>query len=156
VAGSDYYNRGAGPNFVPAYQISGVPYVTSSNGNELAAAPQKITFPYATRFFQITNTGDDPLRIGFSRNGVNGEGGSVSGSTYETSSPARCLNYLVVSGSAAGAQQSTVRLEVRCKEIWVRRDGSVNTGFSLIAGLTGVESSQFPIFTGSMGFQGIG
>ena len=156
MAGSDYYNRGAGPNFVPAYQISGVPYVTSSNGNELAAAPQKITFPYATRFFQITNTGDDPLRIGFSENGINGLGGSVSGSAYEKSSPARCLNYLVLSGSGGGNPHTTVRLEIRCKELFLRRDGSANTGFSLIAGLTGVESSQFPILTGSQGFSGIG
>jgi len=151
-----YYNRGAGPSFVPAYQISGVPFVTSSNGNELTDTVQKILFPYATRFFQITNTGNAAMRIGFSENGVIGQGGSVSGSAYEKSSPARCLNYLVLSGSGTNSVASTVRLEIRCKEIFLRRDGATNTGFSLIAGLTGVESSQFPILTGSQGFSGVG
>jgi|LWDU01.1.fsa_nt_gi hypothetical protein len=151
-----YYNRGAGASFVPAYQISGVPFVTSSNGNELTATVQKISFPYATRFFQITNTGNAPMRIGFSENGVNGVGGSVSGSSYEKLGRARCLNYLVLSGSGMNSMASTVRLEIRCKELFLKRDGSANTGFSLIAGLTGVESSQFPILTGSQGFRGVG
>ena len=56
MSGNDYYNRGAGPNFVPAYQISGVPYVTSSDGNNVSDTPQRIAFPFVTRFFQVTNT----------------------------------------------------------------------------------------------------
>jgi hypothetical protein len=157
VAGNDYYNRGAGPNFVPAYQISGVPYVTSSDGNNVQEEPRKIKFPFATRFFQITNTSTHPMRIGFTYNGVEGKGASVSGSSYETSGPARCKNYLVLSGTN-GAQQSSVRLEVRCKELFIRRDGGAGTdiGFSLIAGLTGVEHTQFPTLTGSNGFAGVG
>jgi hypothetical protein len=151
-----YYNRGAGANFVPAYQISGVPYVTSSGGNNVTDTPQKVTFPYATRFFQITNTSENPLRVGFTINGVNGTGASTTGSAYETAGAARCNNYLVVSGSGGGHQAATVRLELRCKELYVRRDGSVDAGFSLIAGLTSVQSSQFPVLTGSQGFQGIG
>ena len=147
-----YYNRGAGASFVPAYQISGVPFATGSNGTNITNLPVKINFPYATRFFQVTNTSEATLRIGFTENGVNGVGGSVSGSTagYHTQ------NYFIVSGSGNGLA-STVRLELRCKQLWIRSDAVATTsGFSLIAGLTAVEASQFPILTGSQGFQGVG
>ena len=156
MAGNDYYNRGAGPNFVPAYQISGVPYVTSSNGTNITNLPVKVSFPFATRFFQITNTSELPLRVGFTVNGVNGVGGSVSGSTvgYHTQ------NYFILSGALANGQSagpSSVRLEVRCKEIYLRSDSPGHvSGFTLIAGLTGVQSSQFPILSGSHGFEGVG
>lgn len=148
--------QGQGPNFAPAYELSGVPYVTSSDGNTLTTTPQKIVFPQVTRFFQITNTGQEDLRVGFSLNGVQGTGGSVSGSSYETSGPARCKNYFLLgpSGSSGGG---TTRLEIRCKELFLRnhRDGH-NTGFTLIAGLTGIDQNQFPALTGSDGFRGIG
>ena len=138
---------GPGANFVPAYEMS--------VGSTITADPQKIKFPFVTRFFQITNTGAADLRIGFSRNGILGNGGAVSGSSYETGGPARCKNYFVLgtSGSTGGG---TTRLELRCKELYLMRDGSLNTGFTLVAGLTGISSQQFPILTGSDGFRGIG
>ena len=60
-----YQPKTNGPNFVPAYQISGTPFVTSSTG--VTTTAQQISFPQATRFFQITNTGDTHLRIGFQK-----------------------------------------------------------------------------------------
>ena len=149
-----YYNRGAGASFAPAYQISGVPFVTSSNGTNVTNMPIRINFPYATRFFQVTNTGQEPLRIGFTENGVNGVGGTVSGSATGYHSQ----NYFVLSGStSANNSTSTVRLELRCKSLFFRSDApGTKAGFTLVAGLTSVESSQFPILTGSQGFQGIG
>ena len=72
-----------GPNFVPAYQVSGTPFVTSSTG--IGTTPMKISFPQATRFFQVTNTGDTHLRVGFSENGVN-------------ANPAAQTNYFILSG----------------------------------------------------------
>ena len=163
MAGNDYNNRGAGPNFVPAYQISGVPYVTSSDGNNVSSTPQRILFPYVTRFFQVTNTSEHTMRIGFTIKGIKGEGASVSGSNYErgivaggADPKARCKNYIVLSGSLATSQQNTVMLELRCKELYVMRDGDTDTGFSLVAGLTGVDSAQFPVLTGSNGFAGVG
>lgn len=154
MAGNDYYNRGAGPNFVPAYQISGVPFVTSSNGSTITNLPVEVSFPYVTRFFQVTNTGEGHLRIGFTKNGVDGKGGTVSGSAAGYPSQ----NYFVLSGSSnASNTNSSVRLELRCKKIFFRSDAvGSQTGFTLIAGLTAVESGQFPILTGSNGFQGVG
>jgi hypothetical protein len=126
-------------NFVPEYQQSGIPFVTSSASNEVTDSPVKITFPYVTRWIDVYNTdgvGADTLRFGFTENGVN---------AVETA------NYLVLSGG-----QSTSRLELKCKEVWFRRHGSSNTSFSLIAGLTNVPSPSFPVLSGSIGVAGVG
>ena len=66
-------SKGMGPNFVPAYQVSGIPYVTSSHGPAVVGtAVQKITFPQVTRFFVVNNIGSNILRVGFTENGVDG------------------------------------------------------------------------------------
>ena len=124
------WSKSMGPNFVPAYQVSGVPFVTSSTG--VTTTVQRIAFPQATRFFQITNTGDTHIRFGFSENGVNGN-------------PANQNHYFILSGGV-----STERLELRCKELFIRADSVANASFSLIAGMSGVDASQFPTLTGSL------
>ena len=74
-----------GINSVGAYQVSGIPYVTSSNGLECAAdgTVVQIRFPRVTRWFQITVSGstgtESNLRIGFTENGINGLG-AITGS----------------------------------------------------------------------------
>ena len=55
---SQNWPKSAGPNFVPAYQVSGVPYVTSSLSSDLTTTPVQIDFPYATRFFIVDNIAD--------------------------------------------------------------------------------------------------
>ena len=126
-------------NFVPEYQQSGIPFVTSSAANEVTNTPIRVSFPYVTRWVQVTNTdgtAGDTLRVGFTQNGVN---------AVETA------NYFILSGAT-----STERLELKCKEIWVRRHGSNNASFSIIAGLTNVPASGFPILSGSNGVLGVG
>ena len=147
-----------GPNFVPAYQVSGVPFVTSSQNDEVTTTPVKITFPGATRFFVFTNTGVDTLRVGFSENGVNGIACyNDPGNTRE--------HYFLVTGShshqsnASNGTSSTVRLELRCKELFIRLHDNIkpaaNKGqFSLVAGMSGVDATQFPVLTGTMIFTG--
>ena len=129
-----HWSKSMGPNFVPAYQVSGVPFVTSSTG--VTTTPHRISFPQATRFFQITNTGVTHLRFGFSENGVNGN-------------PSTHNHYFILSGGV-----STERLELRCKELFVRADTVSNASFSLIAGMSGVDSAQFPTLTGSLIYSG--
>jgi len=143
-----------GPNFVPAYQASGIPYVTSSNGDEIGTVSKVIKFPSVTRFFQVTNTSAHPLRIGFTKSGVEGTG-AISGSTVGKENDPVHKNYFVISGSG-GNTPTSLRLELRCKELWLRRDAGTNTGFSLIAGLTSILPSDFPTLSGSTGFRGVG
>ena len=133
---------GQGPSFVPAYQVSGVPFVTSSASAEVTTTvPIKVSFPTVTRWVQVRNNGSNSLRVGFTENGVKGT---------ETT------NFYLLSPSTAASghtQATTDRWEVRCTEVFVMAQGGT-TGFSLMAGLTGVK--QFPVVTGSNGFRGVG
>ena len=146
--GEYYPERGAGPNFVPAYQASGVPFVTSSLSSDLTTTPVQIDFPYVTRFFVVNNIGAVPIRVGFTENGVNAKGsGNAS-------------NYFLLEASG-----STGRLELRCKSLFIRTSNSTG-GYTLLAGLTGINSGQFPVLTGTVSgsapgpvdekFQGVG
>jgi hypothetical protein len=130
----------AGANSVPAYQLSGVPFVTSSAGGEVQTDPIEITFPYVTRFFMVQNTSANPMRIGFTADGVDAD---------------ITANYLVLSGN-----DMTPRLELRCKSLFFRNDGAGNCSFSLVAGLSTIESNEFPVLTGSVdgtsAFEGVG
>ena len=130
----------AGANSIPAYQMSGVPFVTSSASGEVTDSPLEVKFPYVTRFFVVQNTSAHPMRIGFTLDGVK---------------PDITSNYYVLSGN-----NSTPRLELRCKSLFFARDSASNASFSLIAGLTTIESDEFPILTGSVGgtvaFEGVG
>lgn len=126
-------------NYVPEYQQSGIPYVTSSANNEVTTTPVQITFPYITRWVQIFNTdgtANDTLRVGFTQHGVN---------ATETA------NYLVLSGG-----QSTDRLEIKCTDLWFKQHGSSAASFSVIAGLTNISTSSITTITGSNGYVGVG
>jgi hypothetical protein len=119
------------PNFVPEYQISGVPYVTGSGAGEVTSqdTPIRLNFPEVTRWIVIYNSGSGALRVGFSNNGAR----SVNTS-----------NYFVVKAGA-----TTPRMELRCKSLFFTKDSATATDFNIIAGLTTIRSDYFPILTGS-------
>jgi len=148
----DYPNWG--PGDIPSYQMSAVPFVTSSAGTEVGATAVSLRFPNVTRFLVIHNMSVNVMRIGFTAAGVGATGG-VSGSTPSNpaggESAADRANYFILSGNT-----STGRLEVRCKELFFRRDGSGNCGFSVLAGVTPISDKRFPTLTGSAGYDGIG
>ncbi len=132
-----YARSGAGN--AAEYLVSGTPYVTRSATTEVPAVggtPLKLSFPFVTRFFNIQNTGANPLRIGFSTNGTTG---SVTS------------NYIVLDSGVT----SSITYELKTKELYFLGEGGT-TGFEIIAGLTSVNTKQFPILTGSNGFEGIG
>jgi len=170
---------GPGIGFAGAYQISGVPYVTSSAHSELSATDEnvvQISFPRVTRWFEVVASGSDSanahLRLGFSENGVKGVG-AVTGSMYTgvvnewgdevwvTTSPRPSAaeqenthkNYFVVGGSTAVGTPS--RFEMMCTDIFLRADGAGDTGFTVIAGLTSISRDQLNV-TGSNGYHGVG
>ena len=114
----------SGPASVPEYQLSGVPFVTSScdpagvtvaTGRvpecvepidataakiRLAAAvtPYRVEFPFVTRWVQITNMGTKDLRCGFTENGVRGMGEAKQGGATGTDPNAGFLgqNYFII------------------------------------------------------------
>jgi len=166
-----------GPNYVPAYQASGIPYVTSSvNATEVPNAgagadahPIHIKFPYVTRDFTIRNTGASELRVAFSFTGSYDPGATVKGGgakpvfpSVATSTPLGFgRNYfLIPTGSGnQGFNGSIQKFDIRCKDLFLFGHGGT-TGFSLLAGLTTIHRNEFPILTGSLdgedSFVGIG
>ena len=165
---------GSGLNSVAEYQVSGIPFLTSSNGAEVGATtPVKVEFPRVTRWIEVTpfsNSSANYLKLGFTSNGVLGRGAVTASvgigeydsngnekhatvkptpSAYEQSATAR--NFLVI---PAASTTPTIRLEVACTEIFFLTDSST-CGFSVMAGLTGIPRRQLTL-TGSAGDYGVG
>ena len=132
----------SGPNSVPAYQLSGIPYVTSSASNEVTHdTVTQISFPYVTRFFEVENTGGNALRYGFTQSGVTG---SIT------------QNYIILDGITIGSTY-----ELRCKDLFFMAENpGETTSFRVVAGLTIIDRKEFPALTGSVGgvaaFEGVG
>ena len=155
---------GQGPNYVPAYQTSGTPFVTSSQAAGTNSGPTRVSFPYVTKVVTVQNLDDDTnLRVAFSRSGSFAVGETLpSGGTKpkKTQFNDQGNNYFVVpkmgtTDVMSGVSQVT--LDVRCKEVWLMSDHASNTvNYSLYAGLTGIDKQQFPELTASNGFKGTG
>ena len=131
----------ADPNYVPNYQLSAIPFVTSSATNEVTdGAGLQVTFPYVTKTVKIKNTGAASLRVGFTELGVEG---------------AVTKNYFIIPTEASAGETCIQEFDVRCKSLWFAGNGGT-TDFSLFAGLTPIGSGSFPVITGSNGFEGVG
>ena len=50
-----------GVSFGPAYEVSGVPYVSSSMPNEVGSTAVSLTFPFVTRWVEVINTGNEEV-----------------------------------------------------------------------------------------------
>jgi hypothetical protein len=133
----------AGANSVPAYQMSGIPFVTSSatsevpRGDNASPTPIQVDFPFVTKNVKVRNIGAGSLRVSFSALGGITPGQGTKGASLTS-------NYFLIppkdDAGNAGSDNSIV-----------------TTGFSLFAGLTRIDKSQFPVLTGSVtSFEGIG
>jgi hypothetical protein len=105
----------AGLNNVGSYQVSGIPYL--SGGLDATGAGASLTFPYVTRWIQITNSGSNDLLYGYSENGASGENVGI-----------------VLPNS------STPRLEVKATELYLQ--GGTANGVYVAAGLTNLPVSR--------------
>jgi hypothetical protein len=162
----------AGPNSVPAYQMSGIPFVTSSVSNTevpssaggASIKPLKIQFPYVTKFITLRNTGISELRLAFSYTGSYAPGETMPQNEvldFHAGDRSTGRHYfLIPTGSLSGDRNASIQtFDVRCKEVYLLGNGGT-TGYSLLAGLTTIFASQFPMLTGSIdgitGFEGVG
>ena len=125
-------NPQMGPNFIPAYQISAIPYVTSSTAP--ASGVVELDFAWVTRFIVVRNTSiagsTNVLKVGFTENGLHG-------SNY----------FSLASGESFDA-------EFRVKSLFLSSSSGTSTPYTVIAGLTTVDAKYFPILTGSSDFGG--
>lgn len=119
--------------YVPSYQVSATPFVTSSN---LTLGQVKyIDFHSVSRFITVKNTGASStvMAIGFTENGLK-----------PTNS-----NYFFLSGS------ESFSAELRTNGLYL--SGSAGSPlFTIVAGLTAIPSKNAIILTGSNGFPGVG
>ena len=145
--------------YSPAYMVGGIPYVTSSQNNELLAMnhvskePVHISFPYITRWIcirSLDNAGSAArnIRIGFTKNGV-------KNNTHCIQIPDQNTPH------NPGFGLTDPVLEIACTDIFLSSDHASNsTEFSLIAGLTNIPRSEYPNLTGSIdgssNFDGVG
>lgn len=138
--GYEYAKPGIGN--VGSYQISGVPFVTSSLVvPNTASAPLEIIFPSVTQRIIIQN--DDStsqLRVGFSANGV-----SVG------------KKYFLLDEHAANKHLTPAEFRVRTDRIFLLSNGSssLNGTVSISAELTGIKP-EFNLAASYSGSEGIG
>ena len=127
-----YYRPAPNHNFVPEYQQSSIPWMTASAVPE-NGSPHIWNFPYVSRFVVVSNFTTDTIRIGVTENGI------IAGNN----------KYFLLPPSS-----STGRLEIKTTKLAISGGGSGQ--YSILAGLTSVPHSQFPVLTGSDGVAGVG
>lgn len=119
----------------PSYQISAMPYLSSSNIS--VGQIHKYEFPYVTRFISVVNRGtntSDELAISFTENGLKPTVG----------------NYITLE------QKDTVREEVRTTLLFVSCSAGSSVDYQIFCGLTNIPSKNFLTLTGSNGHSGVG
>lgn len=123
-----------GFNYTPAYQVSGLPYVTSSTA--ASGTPVKLIFPFITKFITVGATGG-ATTFAFTANGLVGTN-----------------KYTVASGQS-------VTFDFRVKEMWVTGStfciaaGLTGIQTATIPTITGsfTFDPSDPYHTGSAAFQ---
>lgn len=119
---------------VPAYQMSALPYVTSSIIN--VGEVHTYEFPYVTRFVDIANRGagaSDAICVGFTYNGVVNTG-----------------NYVTLD------RGMTVNEEIRTTLLVVSCSAGTSVDYQIFCGLTTIPARNFLSLTGSNGHPGVG
>lgn len=120
----------AGLNQVGVYQVSSIPYVSQLTAPVNTDQPLEIILPSVTKFIVIKNvdSGNHPLRVGFSANGIVG------------------TNYFTLQ------KNESFSADFKITKLYLLGDSPNTVGVELIAGLTGIEKSQLPnSWSGSLG-----
>lgn len=162
--------------FAPEYQLSGIPFVSSSATTEVPAAAVVgnvssaicLHFPGVTRWVQIRNIGANDLQVGFTALGAVGRGAAtgsnpidgtshpqIAGHATELEAKSNHKNYYIIPAAGAGKGDSSVRWELKCTKLFFAGDGDT-TGFSVVAGITAIPETNFFLLSGSQGFRGVG
>lgn len=122
----------AGINNVGNYQVSGIPWATSSIvAPGTASAPLEITFPSVTKSILIKNVNGSSvkMRVGFSANGVT------------TSN-----NYFLLD------KDESFEGDLKVTKLYLLSNNGTAVSASIIASLTGIEASMLPnSWSGSSG-----
>ncbi len=129
-----WYQPTAGLSNVGSYQVSGIPWASSSLlAPDVSSEPLCISFPSVTNFFVVKNDVDSAakLRVGFSRNGVKESG-----------------NYFLL------AKGESFDGSIRVTDLYLLSDNGTPVDVTVVAGLTGIHRNQLP--TNWSGSNGVG
>jgi hypothetical protein len=146
-------NAEPGSNYVPAYQVSGIPSALTLT-SLVADRPIRVDFPSVTRWIIISAAESSKInaeiKIAFSEHGING--------VEQDNFFILPLSSLVDTALTDGVSIVSPVIEVRCKSIWVMATTNNIAAVSILAGVTGINNSKFPILSGSVraGQTGIG
>ena len=109
---------------VGSYQVSGVPYATSSIAAPSSAdTPTQVTFPEVTQRIVVSNVDSaSPLRVGFSSNGIK-----------ET-------NYFIIPAATSTTIFPTQEFKVKVSSIFILSNTTTPTSASVFAELTNIDT----------------
>ena len=137
------YPYGVGISNVGSYQVSGIPYATSSIAvPSSAGTPTEITFPDVTQRIFVSNINTaSPLRVGFSSNGVKG------------------TNYFIIPAATTTTVFPTQEFRVKVSSIFILSNTTTPTSASVFAELSNIETNLLlksgptglPNWSGSVG-----
>jgi len=127
-------NPSLGEMYTPAYQASGIPFVTSSIVT--LGQVKEITFDKVSKFLIVKNTGASAtaIAVGFTENGLKSSNS----------------NYFILSGS------ESFSADLKTDRLFISGAVGASTSFSVVAGLTYIAWTEMLPVTGSNGFSGVG
>jgi hypothetical protein len=109
---------------VGSYQVSGMPYATSSIAVPAnSGTPVQINFPWVTQRIVVRNTQNQPLRVAFSSNGARG------------------TNYYVIPAATVATNYPESEFRVKVNSIFIISDSLTPTSASIFAELTNIDSN---------------
>ena len=128
---ADFTTYRVGLHNVGSYMVSGVPWITGSEGM-LKNTEHKIEFPFVTNNFTVVNHTSDTIRVHFN-----------SQDTYPDVLTG--VHYVELD-----SDEDSFTFNVKCKEVYISapNDGS-NRKFRVIASLTQIPSAQMFTLAGS-------
>lgn len=124
-----------GEHNVPSYQISALPYVTSSIIS--LGQVHRYDFPFVTRFINVVNRAAgsaDKIAVGFTENGIKASVG----------------NFITLE------QGDTVNEEIRTTSLFVSCSAGTLVDYQLFCGLTTIPAMHFLVLSASNGHAGVG
>jgi hypothetical protein len=130
---SENFQYKTGISNVGSYQVSGIPWATSSlTAPSTSSAPLQVSFPSITKFIVVKNvaTGSVKVRVGFSANGVKGS------------------NYFLLD------KDESFQGDIKVSSIYLLSNNGTQVPVSIVAGLTGIDSGQ--LYNNWSGSAGVG
>ena len=121
------YRPGIGA--VGSYQVSGLPYITGST-SLAAGAEEKVEFTRVAKTVLVINDSSEDIRVHFN---ATGSGNVVGGKHYVTLT----------------SNRDSIEMGIRCKEIYISNPGSSAASYTVFAELTGIETREMNVLTGS-------